>query len=139
MPHLTREQRYQIECDLRSGFEIEQIAQRLDRSTGVIKREIARCGQPARYTADRATEHRRRCAAKSSANQDRKPPSLWRQVEAALLKRHSPEQIVHVLKLAVSVTAIYRYIHRTGKTQVGQRVFRWRRDCNAIVTGRRTG
>ena len=122
MSHLTREQRYQIECDLRSGFEIAQIAERLCRSIGVIKREVARCGTPAHYTADRATEHRRRCAAKSAANQDRKPPSLWRQVEAALLKRHSPEQIVHVLKQAVSVAAIYRYVHRTGKRRLRQRL-----------------
>jgi IS30 family transposase len=122
MPHVTREQRYQIECDLRSGFEIPQIAQRLACSVGVIKREIARCGVPARYTADRATEHRRRCAAKSASNQKRKPASLWRQVEAALLKRHSPEQIVHVLKLAVSVAAIYRYVRRSGKARLRQRL-----------------
>ncbi len=122
MPHLTREQRYQIECDLRSGLEISQIAHRLCRSTGVIEREIARCGAPAFYTADRATEHRRRCAARSAANQRRKPPSLWRQVEAAILKRHSPEQIVHVLKLGVSVAAIYRYVHRSGKKRLRQRL-----------------
>ena len=122
MPPLTREQRYQIECDLRAGFGNAQIAQRLSCSLGVIKREIARCGSPSRYTADLATEHRRRCGAKSGANQRRQPPSLWHQVEAALLKRLSPEQIVHVLKLPVSVAAIYRYVHRSGKQRLRQRL-----------------
>jgi IS30 family transposase len=122
MPPLTREQRYQIECDLRSGFGIPLIARRLARSLGVIKREIARCGSPERYSADRATEHRRRCAARSGANQRKKPPSLWRQVETALLKKLSPEQIVHVLKLTVSVAAIYRYVRRSGKKRLQQRL-----------------
>lgn len=122
MPPLTREQRYQIECDLRSGFGSAQIAQRLSCSVGVIKREIARCGSPERYTAERATEHRRRCAAKSGANQPKKPPSLWCEVEAALLQKHSPEQIVHVLKLPVSVAAVYRYVHRSGKKRLMQRL-----------------
>ena len=122
MPPLTREQRYQIECDLRSGMDKRQIAQRLDRSERSIEREIARCGSPAHYTAEGASEHRRRCAAKSAANQPRKLLSLWRQVDAALLKRHSPEQIVHVLKLAVSVAAIYRYVHRSGKKRLVHRL-----------------
>jgi len=122
MPPLTREQRYQIECDLRSGFVDAQIAQRLSCSLGVIKREIARCGSPSCYTADLATEHRRRCGAKSGANQRRRPKSLWREVEAAILTKHSPEQIVHVLKLDVSVAAIYRYLHRSGKRRLHQRL-----------------
>lgn len=122
MPPLTREQRYQIECDLRSGFDKRQIAQRLQRSERGIEREIARCGSAAQYTADGASEHRRRCAVKSAANQPRKPTSLWRQVDAAILKRYSPEQIVHVLKLAVSVAAIYRYVHRSGKPRLVQRL-----------------
>jgi IS30 family transposase len=122
MPPLTREQRYQIECDLRAGFGIALIGRRIPCSLGVIKREIARCGSPERYTADRATEHRRRCAARSGANQRKKPPSLWRQVEAALLKKLSPEQIVHVLKLPVSVAAIYRYVRRSGKRRLHQRL-----------------
>ena len=122
MPPLTREQRYQIECDLRTGFSIAQIAQRLPCSLGVIKREIARCGAPSRYTADLASEHRRRCGARSGANQRRQPASVWRQVEAALLKRLSPEQIVHVLQLPVSVAAIYRYLHRSGKRRLRQRL-----------------
>ena len=56
MPPLTREQRYQIECDLRSGLGSAQIAQRLPCSLGVLKREIARCGSVDHYTAERATE-----------------------------------------------------------------------------------
>ena len=122
MPPLTREQRYQIECDLRSGFSNTQISLRLGCSLGVLKREIARCGSPACYTADGATEHRRRCAAKSAANQRRKSPQLWSQVEAAILQRHSPEQIVHVMNLAVCVAAIYRYIRRSGKKRLVRRL-----------------
>ena len=122
MPPLTREQRYQIECDLRSGMDKRQIAQRLARSERSIEREIARCGSADHYTADRATAHRRRCAARSAANQPRKLTSLWRQVDAALLTRYSPEQIVHVLKLAVSVAAIYRYVHRSGKKRLKHRL-----------------
>ena len=34
------------------------------------------------------------------------------------MQRHSPEQIVHVLNLAVSVAAIYRYVHRSGKKKL---------------------
>ena len=122
MPPLTREQRYQIECDLRSGFSTAVIAQRLQRSKRTIEREIARCGASARYTAERATVHRQRCAAKSAANQVTKPASLWRRIEAAILKRYSPEQIVHVLKLSVSVAAIYRYVHRSGKKRLRARL-----------------
>jgi IS30 family transposase len=122
MPPLTWEQRYQIECDLRSGFSNVQIARRLLRCKRTIEREIGRCGAAERYTADRATKHRQRCAAKSGANQRKKPPSLWRHVEAALLKKLSPEQIVHVLKLPVSVAAIYRYVRRSGKKRLRQRL-----------------
>lgn len=122
MPPLTREQRYQIECDLRSGIGNAQIALRLSCSLGVVNREIARCGSPSNYTADRATAHRQCCGAKSGANQRRRPPSIWREVEAAILKRYSPEQIVNVLKLAVSVAAIYRYIHRSGKGKLRRRL-----------------
>ena len=89
---------------------------------GRLKREIARCGSSARYTADPASEHRLRCGARSGANQRRRPQSLWREVEEALLRRHSPEQIVHVLKVAVSVTAIYRYVARSGKKRLQQRL-----------------
>ena len=134
MPPLTREQRYQIECDLRSGFVSAQIAQRLSCSVGVIKREIARCGPPERYTADRATEHRRRCAAKSGANQPKKPPSLWCEVDAAILQKHSPEQIVHVLKLPVSVAAVYRYMHRSGKMAWVKKARSIRQRDKAVLT-----
>ncbi len=41
MTPLTREQRYQIECDLRAGFSQTLIAQRLSRSLRTIQREIA--------------------------------------------------------------------------------------------------
>ena len=122
MPPLTREQRYQIECDLRSGFSDAQISQRLSCSLGVLKREMARCGTRERYTAERAGEHRRRCAAKSAANQRRTSPSVWGQVDAALLQRYSPEQVVHALKLAVSVAAIYRYVRRSGKQRLLRRL-----------------
>ena len=93
MPPLTREQRYLIECDLRSGFLTAVIAQRLQRSKRTIEREIARCGASARYTAERATVHRQRCAAKSAANtirDDRRcdklnanPPKWLKSVAAA--------------------------------------------------------
>lgn len=122
MPLLTREQRYQIECDLRSGFARSQICRRLGCSAGVLRREIARCGSAEHYTAERAGAQRRRCAARSAANQPRKPALLWRQVEAAVLRRYSPEQIVHVLKLPVSVAAIYRYLHRSGKRRLVRRL-----------------
>jgi IS30 family transposase len=122
MPPLTWEQRYQIECDLRSGFSHIQIACRLLRCVRTIEREIGRCGSAERYTAKRASEHRQRCAAKSSANQRKKPPALWRQVDTALMKRFSPEQLVHVLKLPVSVAAIYRYVRRSGKKRLRQRL-----------------
>lgn len=137
MPPLTREQRYQIECDLRSGFCTRQIAQRLLRSKRTIEREIGRCGAPERYTAVRATEHRQRCAARSAANQPTKPTALWRQVEVAILQKHSPEQIVHVLGLSVSVAAIYRYLHRRGKQRLLRRLRHYtatkRRGCAAWV------
>lgn len=122
MPPLTREQRYQIECDLRSGFGNAEIARRLARSQRTIEREIARCGSRERYTAEGATAHRQQCAARSAANQPTKSASLWRKVEAAILKRHAPEQVVHVLKLPVSVAAVYRYLHRCGKKRLTKRL-----------------
>ncbi len=59
MPPLTREQRYLIECDLRSGFLTAVIAQRLQRSKRTIEREIARCGGALRRLSSGGTRPNR--------------------------------------------------------------------------------
>lgn len=121
MAHLTEYERYQIAHDLRLGLGLDEIAVALGTTRRRIEREVKRCGGADKYCPVAAQRHRDSCAQRSAANHPTKPPSVWREVELALGQKHSPEQIHHTMQL-VSASAIYRYLHRTGKRRLTARL-----------------
>lgn len=122
MPHLTQDQRYQIEADLRAGFCNTLIAQRLACSLRTVQRELAANGGRDNYTAKAAIASRFERSKRSNQNHPQIDDSLWESVRARLMLRHSPEQIIGQLKLALSVSTVYRYIRRQGLTLLAKRL-----------------
>ena len=119
MPPLTEQARYQIEHDLRLGFDNKSIAKAVGKSVRTIERERLRCRDDGQYSAARAVLHRCQKGAKSAANHPTHAPSIWQPVEALLKQKYSPEQIEAAMAKSghsVSASAIYRYPHRVGKT-----------------------
>ena len=117
MRPLTLLQRYQIEHDIRLGFSNKLIAQALGCSVRTIERELMRCPELSRahYSATHAEMHRTSCRANSAANHRTVPAEVWCQIEAAILRKFSPEQAKHQHQHAVSVVTIYRYLYRLNK------------------------
>jgi transposase, IS30 family len=115
MAPLTLTQRYQIEHDIRLGLTNKAIAIGVGCSKRTIGREIGRCAGRAGYRAADAQADRQRCAGNSAANHPRVPAEIWPPIEAAILRKLSPEQAIEELKLTLSVSAIYRYLRRHYK------------------------
>lgn len=115
MPPLTETQRYQIEHDLRLGLINQQIATGAGCSRRTIERELARCGGRAHYQAARAQADRRRCALNSAANHPMLSATQWSVIEAAILRKLSPEQALDALQLTASPSTVYRYLRRLNK------------------------
>jgi IS30 family transposase len=129
MPHLTDLQRYQIESELRRGLSIGGIATGLGCCRRKIERELARCGGREHYAAERAIAHRRRCAANSAANHPTHSAVTWTLIEGAIRRKYSPEQaaqLAHQRGLPVCRSAVYRYLYRTGKKPLQQRLRHYR-------------
>lgn len=115
MAPLTEAQRYQIEHDIRLGLDNQMIATGVGCSRRTIEREVSRCGGRVPYRAEHAQVHRRRCALNSAANHPTVPAELWPPIEAAILRKLSPEQVVQELKLDVGASTLYRYLRRLNK------------------------
>lgn len=118
MPLLTETQRYQIEHDIRLGMSNARIATGIGCSCRTTEYEVGRCGGRARYGAEDAQAHRLQCAQISAANHPTIPETVWVPLEGAVARKDSPEQAIHDLKLKVSTSAAYRYLHRSGKTHL---------------------
>ncbi len=117
MPPLTEVQRYQIEHDVRLGLSNQLIATGIGCSRRTIERELSRCGGRADYCGEHAQAHRRRCGLNSAANHPTVPAELWLPLEAAILRKLSPEQVIHEQATNVSASALYRYLRRLNKTR----------------------
>lgn len=115
MPPLTEAQRYQIEHDIRLGLDNGAIAIGVGCCSRTIERELGRCGGRARYRAADAQADRQRCALNSAANHPTVPVELWPPIEAAILRKLSPEQAIKELKLTLCASVIYRYLRRHHK------------------------
>lgn len=122
MPPLTETQRYQIEHDIRLGVDNKTIAKGIGCTSRTIGREVGRCGGRAGYQAADAQADRQRCAQNSAANHPTVPVELWPPIEAAILRKLSPEQAIEELKLSISVSAIYRYLRRHHKKRPRQQL-----------------
>ncbi len=118
MPPLTETQRYQIEHDIRLGLSNESIAKGVGFSVRTIERELSRCGDRARYRAVDAQAHRRQCALNSAANHPMILEAVWIPIEEAIRRKLSPEEALNECKLANSVSAVYRFLRRCGKTHL---------------------
>ena len=112
---LTETQRYQIEHDIRLGMSNERIATGIGCSSRTIEREVSRCEGRSQYRAEDAQADRRRCAQNSAANHPTILETVWLALESAVVRKDSPEQAIHALKLEASTSAAYRYLHRGGK------------------------
>jgi IS30 family transposase len=115
-PHLTLEERYQIEMLLRLKISREEIGKRLSRPRCTIDREIRRNRGSNGYQAVHANElARARLRSRARANPRRIDPAIWPKVYEALAERWSPEQIAGRLRLTedmqVSYESIYTHIY----------------------------
>lgn len=117
MALLTYEERYQIELKVGLGFENAEIAISLKRHLRTIERELKRCGGREHYTQTLAQADRARCAAVSAANHPTHCPEDWQLIQARVERKNSPEQAQQATGLKISVSTIYRYLHRRGITR----------------------
>ena len=100
---LAYEQRFYIELALKENKNFSQIARQLGYSPATISREVRRNRlKSGAYVAKQAQ-------ALSAKRENRKPrkikltEDLWQQIRIYLHRYWSPEQIVHRLKLPISV------------------------------------
>ena len=125
-PHLTWEERYQIEQWRAGGMAVNVIAARLLRDASCIYDELKRGKRSdGSYSADKAQLRRAECAKRSAANHQVKPASVWVEVRWGIEHGRTPEQVTGRLDLMagrapgwnerVSVPAIYAWIRRTAR------------------------
>lgn len=140
---LAYEERFYIETALKHKQSIEQIATALNRAVSTIRREIQRNRTKAGEYVARHAQQFYRQRQKTKPYQTKITPTLWQVIEAKLREYWSPEQIVHSLKLPISVKSIYAYLHRHfkrkhpiwqclrrgGKRYVKRKEKRYRREC----------
>lgn len=115
MKPLTETQRYQIEHDLRMGFDNESIAKAVGKCVRTIQRERKRGAQDGKYSAELAIAARRQKAANSAANHPTHAASVWQSINELIKQNHSPVQAAAAMALAdqtISASAIYRHVRR---------------------------
>ena len=115
MPHITLEVRYQIAHDIRAGIPNIRIALLTAIKPRRLDREIARCGGRSYYDAEAAQAHRHACGQRSAANHVMIDCLEWQKIEGKVASRHSPEQARASASCAMSLSTIYRYLHRLKK------------------------
>ena len=115
MPHITLEVRYQIAHDIRAGIPNIRIALLTAIKPRRLDREIARCGGRSYYDAEAAQAHRHACGQRSAANHVTIDCLEWQKIEDKVASRHSPEQARASASCTMSLSTIYRYLHRLKK------------------------
>ena len=130
MTHLTQIERYQIEHDLRLGIPIKLIAKGLGRSASAVGNEIRRNSGKEHYNHLQAQDRRDERARISAGNHPTIAPRVYRDVVRLIKTKYSPDQAIHALNLAISVSAVYRYLWRTKKTKVLRHLRHYHRHDN---------
>ena len=119
--HLTMDERYQIALLKSEGFNITQIAERLERHKSTLSREFGRNkgkhGWSAKQAHQKAEE---RLIKRNKANCRKIEESAWEHAKAMLvLHQHSPEQIAGRLKYegkdGISRESIYQRVRADRK------------------------
>jgi transposase, IS30 family len=121
--HLKREERYVIYHLVVFGLSYREIASRLDRAPSTIAREIKRNSGTFNYWHEHAQVKRKERASAAHRGRRRRPPSVFRYVEAGLREGWSPETISRRLRrecphqkdLRVSHEAIYQWVYRDAQ------------------------
>ena len=125
-PHLTWQERYQIEQWRAEGMAVSAVAARLRRNQSCIYDELKRGkGADGSYSADKAQLRRDECAKRSAANHRVKPATVWAEVRWGIEHGRTPEQVTGRFDLVVgrapgweervSVPAIYSWIRRSAR------------------------
>ena len=115
MPQITLNERYQIAADIREAISTRRIAQRLGMPERRIERELSRSGGRQHYNALTAHAQRHSCGQRSAANHPTIDAFEWQKIEDKIASRHSPEQTRASMGAKMSISAIYRYLHRARK------------------------
>lgn len=115
--HLSRDERYQIQCLRELGHCAVDIAGRLQRHPSTVRRELARNAQAGHYRADAA--HTQASARQSGrSNAWRFAPQDWALVMTYLQLDLSPQQAAARLsleqRLCISHSCIYTRLHQLG-------------------------
>ncbi|HEU0197668.1 MAG TPA: IS30 family transposase [Nevskiaceae bacterium] len=108
--HLSREERYQIQCLREGGWKLRELAKWMGRSASTLSRELRRNQQPERGYAYRDAEVRSVTRRHRTSAHPRIDAATWAHVEAKLAEDWSPEQIAGEGTVAVSHERIYQHI-----------------------------
>ncbi|WP_442889633.1 IS30 family transposase [Congregicoccus parvus] len=148
-PHLTLEERIELEAALRAGDTQACIARRLERSAGTISREIALHGGRSAYRA--AAAHQAAMARRGSARRGdcaiASHPPLREQVHARFHRGWSPEEIAgslkadhpHDARMHTSHESIYRYVYIVARGELKRELVACLRRHHARRKPRRRG
>ena len=120
--HLSRDERYQIQCLLGLGQSAIDIARQLQRHPSTIRRELARNATAAAYRADAAQTQ---ASARQSGRNNAWcfAPEDWTLVMSYLKLDLSPQQAAARLllerRLCISHSGIYRRLHLQAAASTG--------------------
>jgi transposase, IS30 family len=106
-------EREEISRGLRAGEPVRRIADRLGRAPSTVSREVSRNGGRERYRAVRAGVAARARARRPKVARLARDPRLRAEVERLLLRRWSPAQIAHRLRLEHPDDRELRVSHET--------------------------
>ncbi|MBN2857782.1 MAG: IS30 family transposase [Candidatus Delongbacteria bacterium] len=144
--HLSIEDREEIAILLERNWTQKEIAERLNRNSSTISREIRRNGTTIRQTKYRANRAQLRCDARSELSHKKarlKSTEIIEYVEAKLKKGYSPEQIAGRIGidhpgLKTNYESIYLYLYE-DRPELIQYLVRGRRkrQKRAIKPGKR--
>lgn len=126
MTHLTTIERYQIAHDLRMGFSNKQISLGMNRSIRTIDRELAANGGREKYNPEQAVLRRAESAAISAGNHPTIESAVWDRLLNRVQCKLSPDQAIQSEQLSVSISTVYRYLHRTKNVKVLRHLRRYR-------------
>jgi IS30 family transposase len=135
MTHLTTIERYQIEHDLRLGLSSTLIARAMNRSIRTIQRELSNNGGRNAYAAKQAIAKRQVRAKNSADNHPTIEDAVWERVLNRVKCKHSPDQAIVAERLSISISSVYRHLHRNKKIKVLQHLRRYRSKPRRGTTG----
>lgn len=135
MPHLTTTERYQIGHDLRLGLSSAKIAQATGRSIRTIQREISSNGGRNVYDVEQAIKKRQVRAKASANNHPTIEDTVWEKVLNRIKCKHSPDQAIVAERLSISISSVYRYLHRHKEIKLLRHLRRYRSTPRRGTTG----